>query len=144
MKIIVDTREQQPWAFPPEVAETARGTLLAGDYAIAGDDCFAIERKSLDDFVGTISSGWDRFEREMDRMETALFPVRVVIVEGSMSDIIEHKYNHPRVSPAFVLRQIAELTLRGVSVLLADHPVSAAGLAYIILKRRAEQIGVAE
>jgi ERCC4-type nuclease len=88
LKIIIDTREQSPWSFPPECAVTVRGTLSAGDYAIYGDDSFAIERKSLDDFLGTISSGWERFQRELKRMESASFPARIIIVEGDFVSIM--------------------------------------------------------
>ena len=68
LRIVIDTREQQPWHFPRHLAAVSRGTLSAGDYALEGDRGFAIERKSLPDFVGTISSGWERFRRELERM----------------------------------------------------------------------------
>ncbi|MFA7462979.1 MAG: ERCC4 domain-containing protein, partial [Anaerovoracaceae bacterium] len=126
IKIIIDTREQTPWHFPPELASVSRGTLRTGDYALAGDPLYAIERKSLDDFVGTISSGWERFTKEIERMDA--LAARTVIVEASINDIQEHNYNHPRVPPGFILKRIAELSLRNVSVLLCDNPISAAGM----------------
>ncbi len=145
INIIIDTREQTPWAFPRELATVQSCKLDAGDYALAEDPGFAIERKSLDDFAGTISSGWQRFERELDRMR--LFPVQVMIVEGKLLDccfwetddhLHEPIHNHFRVQPQFVLRQIACLTMRGVSVLFADNADVAAGLGYAILKERAQ------
>ncbi len=139
LKITVDTREQQPWAFPDHLAEVTRATLRAGDYALEGDFGFAVERKSLDDFVGTLSSGWDRFLRQLMRM--ASHASKVVIVEGSMAEVIKHEYNHPRVKPVFILKRIADLTMLGVSILFADNPVTAAGLCFAILKRRATEIG---
>ena len=129
---------------------------MAGDYALA-DDCeavrgrealavrFAIERKSLDDFLGTISVGWDRFQRELVRMEA--FPARVVIVEGNFAEccfsgdegcVIPPPHNHPSLRPAFVARRIAELTMMGVSVLFAGDAQLAAGLAYRVFRRRIE------
>ena len=60
--IIIDTREQRPWVFPAYVAVRV-DTLKQGDYALEGDDRYAIERKSLEDFIGTIFSGWERFKR---------------------------------------------------------------------------------
>ena len=154
MKIIIDSREQSPWAWDASDAETQIGTLSAGDYALASD-CeqvkgratlsvrFAIERKSLDDFLGTISGGWERFQRELIRMEP--FPARVVIVEGDFSQvcfsecadgIIPPEHNHPAMRPAFVARRISELTMQGVSVLMAGNAQMAAGLAYRIFRRR--------
>lgn len=154
LRIIIDTREQSPWAWDANDAITEIRTLAAGDYALA-EDCeqvkgratlavrFAIERKSLDDFLGTISAGWDRFQRELTRMET--FPARVVIVEGDFKDvcfsqgadgIIPPPHNHPALRPSFVARRISELTMMGVSVLLAGDAQMAAGLAFRIFRRR--------
>jgi hypothetical protein len=156
LRIIIDTREQAPWSWDPSDATTEIAGLTAGDYALA-EDCekvkgrvalsvrFAIERKSLDDFLGTISVGWDRFSRELVRMEA--FPARVVIVEGDFRQVCfsgdegcvsPPPHNHPALRPAFVARRIAELTMQGVSVLLAGDSQLAAGLAYRVFRRRAE------
>ena len=134
--IAIDTREQTPWHFPPEVCKTVLSPLNAGDYAVKGDSKFSIERKSLDDFVGTVSTGWDRFLRELDRMNG--FPARVIIVENTYKTIMEHGYSHPQVRPRFVVKRIAQLTMMNVSVLFADDRTMAAGLCYSILKRRWE------
>ena len=140
LAIIVDTREQSPFAFPPESATTRRGTLKAGDYALAGDDRFAIERKSLDDFLGTLSSGWDRFQRELDRMQEAGFVARVVVVEGTMQDVLAGNHNHSALTFGFVAKRLARLTLMGVSVIFAGDSVMAAGLAWAILNERKNDI----
>ncbi len=50
LTIIIDTREQVPLSFS---LPTERGSLVTGDYSIAGLKRFiAIERKSPDDLVG--------------------------------------------------------------------------------------------
>jgi len=135
LRITIDTREQAPWAFPPGEVEASRGTLKSGDYAVTGDEAgFAVERKSLDDYVGTIGSGWDRFQRELDRM--LLFPARVVIVEAPLSDVVAHNYNSPKMLPRFVLARTAELIYCGVTVLFADNREIAAGMATMILRQR--------
>lgn len=65
MKILIDTREQAPYSFETE-SETA--TLPTGDYSLeGGKDLIAIERKSIDDLIGCLTSGRDRFERELHR-----------------------------------------------------------------------------
>jgi len=135
--IVIDTREQQPWHFA-ELADVSRGTLNAGDYALLGDSGFAVERKSIDDFVGTLSSGWRRFRAELDRME--FFPARVVIVEADWADIVGKKYNHPEVEPHFILKRVAELTLDGVSVLFCSNLTMAAGLCWKILAERKRRL----
>ena len=66
LKIIIDTREQDPLEFnlPSE-----RGTLTTGDYSVKGLERFvAIERKSPDDLVGCLKDGQrERFEKELSR-----------------------------------------------------------------------------
>lgn len=151
MLIIQDTREQRPWVFP-EYVRTKVGTLRTGDYALAGDDRFAIERKSLDDFVGTIFSGWGRFLREIGRMEGAGFVARVIIVEadyemlmmrqGPSGEVIPPSHHHPMITPQAVAGRIAELTLMGVSCLFCRDAGHAALQAYYLLCRRWAQIAV--
>ena len=158
LHIVIDSREQAPWSWDPGTATTEIRALAAGDYALHCD-CeevkgretlavrFAIERKSLEDFLGTISTGWDRFQRELVRMES--FPVRVIIVEGDFAGtcfsgdaagtVTPPQHNHPGLRPSFVARQIAILTMQGVSVLFAGNAGLASGLAYRIFRRRVEQ-----
>ena len=157
LHIIIDSREQSPWSWDPNDATTEIAGLSAGDYALASDTeqpkrrgqlrpvRFAVERKSLEDFLGTISTGWERFNRELTRMEA--FPARVVIVEGDFADvcfserggeIIPPPHNHPQLRPSFVARRIAELTMMGVSVLMCGNAEMASGMAYRIFRRRNE------
>lgn len=149
LRVVIDTREQTPWNFQREFAECSRGTLPTGDYALAGDMGFAIERKSLDDFLGTVSTGWERFRRELARMEEARFPAKVIIVEADYcrcqfrateGGIIPPDHNHPMLLPQFVNKRIAELTMMQVSVLLAGDCHIAAALAFSILKERYLQL----
>jgi ERCC4-type nuclease len=121
-----------------------------GDYAIDGDDRFAIERKSLDDFVGTVFSGWERFVREIGRMEGAGFVARVVIIEadydmlmmtqGAGGEIIAPCHHHPMITPQAVAGRIADLTMMGVSCLFCRDAGHAALQAYHLFCRRAAQI----
>jgi hypothetical protein len=157
LRIVIDSREQAPWAWDANDAITEIAGLFAGDYALESDTeqpkrrgalrpvRFAIERKTLDDFLGTISTGWDKFQRELTRMEA--FPARVVIVEGDFAQccfsdsgygVIPPPHNHPNLRPSFVARRIAELTMMGVSVLLAGDAQLAAGLAFRVFRRRIE------
>lgn len=148
LSIVIDTREQAPWSFEG-YADVRVGTLKTGDYALDGDMSFAIERKSLDNFLGTISSGWNRFLREIGRMDAAGFVAKVVIVEGDFErvcyserdgELIPPRHRHPMLTPQFVAKRIAELSLSGVSVLFAGNSEYAAGLAYHIFKERANDL----
>lgn len=151
LNIIIDTREQTPWAFPQELAATKIAKLDQGDYALEGDGHFAIERKSLNDFLGTISSGWERFKRELMRMDKNEFVARVIIVEGDFEsccfgrtkdgNIREPQHDHPMLEPAFVCKRIAELSLKyGASILFATNPEYASGLALSMFRFRRSQI----
>lgn len=143
MIIIQDTREQTPWAFP-EWVTVKIGTLKTGDYAIEGDENnFAIERKELNDYLGSISTGWDRFQREMQRAR--MFCARIIIVEGKFSEccyieqsgeIIPPQHDHYTLQPQFIIKRTAELLLRGVCVLFAENAYLASAAAYAIFKER--------
>ena len=138
---MIDSREQCRWAFPPHLADSVVGTIPSGDYALAGDEKnFAIERKSFNDFCGTVSSGWERFQKEIKRMNDASFPAKVIIVESSFDQILDGSENHPNLKPQFLCKRIAQLTMMGASVLFFSDAACASGMAYRILKERAEEI----
>ncbi len=149
MNIIVDTREQTPWHFPRQTGVTVcRRALPAGDYALEGDDGFAIERKSLNDFVGTITRGWDRFQRELERMEG--WPNKVIIVESDLDNmlfrdgdgvLIPPDYDS-MVEPQLIKKRIAQLTMQGCSVLFCRDAGMSAAMALTILKERERNIEI--
>lgn len=149
MTIIVDTREQRPWSFPPHI-NVEVGTLKTGDYALKGDEThFAVERKSGDDFVGTISTGWHRFCRELNRMDEAEFAAKTVIVEADFETfcyrirqgvILPPDHEHIRCTPQFLMKRIAQLTLRGVSVIFAGNADYGSAIALRIFHEREEQL----
>jgi len=62
-KIVVDTREQNPWAFVG--LRVVRKALKFGDYAISGRERIcAVERKSGADLVASLTTGYHRLCRE--------------------------------------------------------------------------------
>ena len=89
LEITIDTREQTPFHFDDHIAKVRIGGLKTGDYACTGDRGFAVERKSLDDFLSTISSGWARFQREIFRAKAEGFALPIV-VEGNLDDLVFH------------------------------------------------------
>jgi ERCC4-type nuclease len=62
MRILIDTREQAPLDFSRWPGVTVEvGTLNAGDYSLRGlEDRFALERKSISDLVGSVTTGRER------------------------------------------------------------------------------------
>lgn len=141
MIIEIDTREQTPFTFP-EWVETERATLHTGDYRLK-DDYLSLERKSKSDFLGTISTGWKRFVREIERMNG--WPCKIVIVESDIisfyyqevdGEIINPDHEHFRLSPQFITKRIAELSFMGVSILFCHNAELASAIAYKLLEQR--------
>jgi DNA excision repair protein ERCC-4 len=92
MKIIVDTREQNPFTFSRFEVETERAALPAGDYSIPGfEDRVAIERKELNDLIACLMNGnRDRFERELAKLR--FYDLAAVMVEASLENVSRGHY----------------------------------------------------
>ena len=89
--VVVDTREQEPYTFDPARVEVIRRALPAGDYSLLGlENSVAVERKSIEDFVGTVIRGRERFARELARLRECEFAC--VVVECSLTDILSGRY----------------------------------------------------
>ncbi len=89
--IIIDTREQEEYAFDPARVETRRAALPAGDYSLAGsEDRVAVERKSLDDYVNTVIRSRKRFAAELKRLREMEYAC--VVVEADLADVFARRY----------------------------------------------------
>ena len=76
---IIDSREQKPYSLLPAVVSA----LPTGDYSLVGlESVAAVERKELSDFIGCVTQGRERFERELDRAST--FRRFWVVIEGTI------------------------------------------------------------
>jgi DNA excision repair protein ERCC-4 len=114
--VLIDTREQAPYGFTglrtdakqgkkPLVIPTRRETLVSGDYTVGGfAERIAVERKSLEDFFGTLTRGRDRFERELDRLNAMEFAA--VVVEANWLQILQHPPERSRLNPKSVYRSV--------------------------------------
>ena len=95
--IVVDTREQEPYAFDPARVNTVRRALPVGDYSLDGyEGSVAAERKSLDDYVASVVNARERFGRELRTL--AEYDLGCVVVEGTLEDVLAHRYSsgaHP-------------------------------------------------
>ncbi len=93
IKILIDTREQKPLSFPRSMSMK----LDFGDYAVGAPhyDYTYVDRKDENDFRTTMTSGFDRFTRELERardFDAFLF----VVVEGSIESIIKNNNLIPK------------------------------------------------
>lgn len=94
-KILIDTREKKPLSFD----KSASMKLDFGDYAVGSPhyDYTYVDRKSETDFKSTMTTGYDRFNREMERameFDSYLF----IVVESSIEDIKHNNIYGPRES----------------------------------------------
>ena len=135
LRIVVDSRERQPWLFRafPSVM-TVRATLDAGDYKAEGS-AFVVERKTGADFLSSISWGRERFERELARMQAA--GGGVIVVEADLHELLHGAANRggARVHPNAILGSVASFLVRfGVPVLFASNRDDAEALGFHLLK----------
>jgi hypothetical protein len=106
LEILVDSHERYAWTFSDQQATTMRKALHAGDYAVAvdGQIVAAVERKSLDDLVSTLTTGKLRYLLA----ELAALPRAALVVEDRWSSV----FKLDRVRPAVVADGLAEAQVR--------------------------------
>ena len=92
VKILIDTRERKPLEFN----KSASLKLDFGDYAVGSPhyNYTYVDRKDESDFRSTMTTGYDRFVRELQRaqeFDAFLF----VVVEGSIESIKKNNIINP-------------------------------------------------
>ncbi len=122
--VIVDTREQAPLQFASLPFEV--DTLATGDYSARGlESDISIERKSISDLIGSLTSGRERFMRELERMRA--FPFRRLLIVGTVEEIGAHKYRG-NTSPKAILHSLHAIEARGVPIVFEREESKAAEL----------------
>jgi len=130
--IIIDSREQAPLRFEQA---TKSGTLVAGDYSLAGlEELAAIERKSLPDLVACCcATNRDRFKRELHRLQS--YRCRAVVIEAPLSDALKGAYRSD-LHPNALLAAVASWQIRyAVPFVWADSPAGAARVTLELLRQ---------
>ena len=134
-EIICDTREQRPlWP------EATKATLDAGDYSLAGyESVISVERKTVADLYGSLGAGRRRFLRCVRRL--SLLPVRAVVIEGSMSDIMAYP-NPGRLTAATVMGTVTSWSVAyGLPVWFAGDADGARAVILSLLRFGRERLG---
>ncbi len=122
MSIKQDTREQYPLSFDCKVDVQK---LSCGDYCPSNDffcDLF-IERKSLNDLVGTLTQGLNRFKAEIQRAKTLGFYL-VVMVECRYSDLADYKPSNSfskQITGPVILNRIRTLSGDNIQFLFSGN-----------------------
>jgi ERCC4-type nuclease len=99
-------------------------------------DGVVIERKTASDFLGTITSGRDRWERELRRARLDCREL-VVIIEASFALVMAKR---GIMSEESLIGTVASLARRGVPVIFAGSEEAAARLTFAILTQPVRSI----
>jgi len=120
MNIVIDTREQRPLQFPLEINCVMRG-MKTGDYTIDGyEDTVLVERKGLGDLIGCLTTGRNRFRKQLARLKKV--PYRIVMIESSLFQISRKRYVG-YLTPDEVIQAIADLSTEyKIPFQLTDNP----------------------
>jgi DNA excision repair protein ERCC-4 len=138
--VLCDSREQRPWTFNNSVFSVEVVGLKAADYSLKGmASRVGVERKSLADFLGSITSGRERFHRELERLRS--YEHAALIIEASWSDIelgnypLVHGKPCSAVHPNSVAGTLVSIHTRYVPVLLAGDRAGGQSLCARLLRR---------
>ncbi|MBL7202826.1 MAG: ERCC4 domain-containing protein [Desulfobacteraceae bacterium] len=105
--ISIDSREQLPYSFKTE-SETA--TLTTGDYSLKGaSHLIAIERKTIDDLIGCLTTGRDRFERELHRGRALDY--FALVIETTLADLSNGRYRS-EMKPRAAIQSLLTFSIR--------------------------------
>ena len=140
MKILIDSREQCPFAFTDSRysdVELVLCTLAVGDYSLAGlMDKVAVERKELPDLVQCLGRERERFEREL--MRGMALDAFAVVVEASWADLAGGRYRS-RLNPHAACQSVAAFMGRyRVPFLFAGSRAAAEYVAWSFLRQYLE------
>lgn len=139
--IIIDTREQQPWEFNDFAV--ANRKLDTGDYSIEGlEDILCIERKkNISEIANNITES--RFKDVIDRMSKFKYSFLLIECDYSQlmnypigSEVPKKMWNKIKISPAFILKVLTELSvIHNIHVMFCGCPSWAEKTALSIMKR---------
>jgi DNA excision repair protein ERCC-4 len=140
MKILIDTREQQPFTFTGYDVDPEPATLPVGDYSLPGfEDRAAVERKSLGDLIGCLmGKDRERFERELARGRH--YDLFMVVVELSLADVSQGRYRSD-MKPQAALQSIITFQVRyRVPFVWAGNRKGAEYITYGLLSKYLREI----
>jgi len=131
--ILQDTREQTPWRFSND-CNVQIVTLTEGDYSMQGFSArVRVERKSLADLVGSITTGRERFLDECRRLTA--FEFRLLVVESSVEAVLAHAYRS-QTNPQSVLGSVIALHVDyGLPCIWAGDARNAANIVERLFRR---------
>jgi ERCC4-type nuclease len=107
MRIKIDSREQKPYTFQTPY-ET--GALKVGDYSICGlENHIAVERKEINDLIGCLTTGRERFERELHKGKALDY--FALVIEATLSDLTNGRYRS-KMLPKSAIQSLLAFSVR--------------------------------
>jgi len=132
LEIVVDSHERYAYRFAGQQVNTVKRPLRAGDYGVEHDGRLlaAVERKSLADLIGSLTSGKLKYALG----ELAALPRAAIVVEDRYSQV----FKLDRVRPAVVADGLAELQVHypSVPIVFCESRQLAEEWTYRYLRRR--------
>lgn len=140
--IAIDTREQKALKFDNNY-KTVIETLPYGDYTSKLNNNFVyIERKSLQDFIGTLSSGLERFQKEIERAAIDN-KYLIVLIEYNLNKALNFHYSKyikkfTKCTPDFIFSNMRNLiqTYSNLQFLFVDSREESARVVPKILSNQ--------
>ncbi|MDD2956480.1 MAG: ERCC4 domain-containing protein [Oscillospiraceae bacterium] len=133
MRIIRDTREQNPYLFRGYPVELTAGTLNTGDYSVPGFcDAVAVERKELGDLLGCLTHDRDRFTRELERLRG--YQSAALLVEASYTTISAGAYRSRMTPDAAVQSLVSIMQQYRMPVFFAENRSAGERFIYDFLR----------
>lgn len=141
IKIICDTREQEPLKFHEYDVSICRDKLDAGDYTIRchdrpkDDNSIIIERKkNCQELVNNLVAAWDTFKAELEIL--AQYRFKAIIVCGPNNFPYIYNRGFTKISPSFAYSRLAEVYMEyGVTTIFADNRDEAENMMYRMFVR---------
>lgn len=137
--IVVDSNEYshgKAWIFPGYNIHVQSLLKFGCDYAIRGQvGTIGVERKSYDDYVRCIGVDWERFQKQLAKLQTNRH--YAVIVEGNIDDPITRR---SLMIPESVITQTAKVVALGVPIVFAGSRLKAAVLCAKFFKAALKRV----
>ncbi len=135
IKIKIDSREQKAYHF--ENSEV--GTLKIGDYSICGlENHISIERKELNDLIGCLTTGRERFKKELFKGKALDY--FALVIEASLSDLANGHYRSQMGAKSAIQSLLAFSIRYGLPVWFAESREYGQRLTESLLCKYAKQI----
>ena len=135
MRIVIDTREQNPLTFSHD--ETISACLPTGDYSLEGyEHRIAVERKSPQDLFATLGGGHGRFRRELARARG--YDYFAILIEAPFAHVRDKRFPdsyRTAMRGDVIIQTCMTLKLKhGVDVIFAQDRREAASILHHIFK----------